>query len=404
MKTRIILMMAAAAAMLLMLSGCGEKIIDCKAEDYVGIRVEGFDGEGKASVSYNRSKFYDKLNRELFDGEASEEQLAGLEFGYYNYVKINVEGETENLSNGDTFTVSVTADNDKLKECRIRFTDEKYTYTVSGLEEVKEIDLFEGVSIETEGISPYVNVDVVNNGPYADSDRVSFSVAAHGGWYANGDTAVVKAYVYDTAYFEENNLKPIATEKEFTVEVPEYYAAEIEHDFSPVDDFLKEKMDSLMTPGSTYAEGWENDGRAFFRDGEFSDSWKVISCEYTPARKALVSVSGRSVGISRKDIYNDYNIIWKLSLEIENTKKASYSSDYKYSVGDRETSEIYACTHIPNIVVEADGSLTFDPESCEVITYSTSLFGNYVGSTLEEIEEERKSDFLGYEHEYLVIS
>lgn len=158
----------------------------------------------------------------------------------------------------------------------------------------------------------------------------------------------------------------------------------------------------MMTPGSTYAEGWENDGRAFFRDGEYSDSWKVVSCEYTPARKALVYVNGGSIGWD--EIRNDYNIIWKLSLEIENTKKASYSSDYKYSVGDRETSEIYACTHIPNIVVEADGSLTFDPESCEVITYSTSLFGNYVGSTLEEIEEERKSDFLGYEHEYLVIS
>lgn len=235
--------MAAAAAMLLMLSGCGEKIIDCKAEDYVGIRVEGFDGEGKASVSYNRSKFYDKLNQELFDGNASEEQLAGLEFGYYNYVKINVEGETENLSNGDTFTVSVTADNDKLKECRIRFTDEKYTYTVSGLEEVKEIDLFEGVSIETEGVSPYVNVDVVNNGPYADSNQVSFSVAAHEGYYANGDTAVVKVYVNSLGnmYFEENNLKPIATEKEFTVEVPEYYAAETEHDFSLLMIFLRRK-------------------------------------------------------------------------------------------------------------------------------------------------------------------
>lgn len=399
MRHKKIFLAAAAAVMLIMLSGCGQKIFNYSAEDYVGVEIKGTEGNGTARVAFNRSSFYDKLNRDLFDGNALEEELAALEIVYYNLVKINVEGDTSNLSNGDTLTVSVTADNDKLKEYRIHFTDEKFTYTVSGLEEVKEFDLFEGVSAEFDGISPYVTANVVNESPYA--EYVNFFTDSD--FHANGDTILIKAAIHNSGstYFEENNLVPASTEKAVTVEVPEYYAAEAEHDFSAIDSFFKDKMDETLSSGN-YSVDWEYSGSAFFKDGEATDKWKVLSCEYTPVKKALVYVNGGYIGWDK--VRNDYNCIWKLSFEIENVKKASYSSDYKYDVGDRETAEIYACTHIPNVVVAADGSLTYDPESCKLITYSRSLLANYVGSSLDEIEEARKKDFMGYEHEYIVIS
>lgn len=379
MNVKKIIFCAAAAITLLMLSGCGQKVYEYSAEDYVYISVSGLDGKGQASVKFDRQSFYDKLDKDLFDGKALEEELAALEIVYYNLVKINVEGDKENLSNGDTLTVTLSADNEKLKSYRMNFTDKPYVYTVSGLEEAVEVDVFEGVSIEYTGTAPFADAKALCDGPYKDDVHYTLDKTSN---IQNGDVITVTASASGKR-FKEENLVPIVLEKQFTAEGLDRYADEADVDYSGLDEFFQSKMDGTVIDGSTYGKDWENDARAFFKDGSYQEKWKVFSCEYAPVKKGLILQSQRYNG------YNSYNVFWRLSLQIEKTNDKGKS---EYSMGDTANVEIYACTYIPDIIVKPDGSLVYDTDDCVIKTYSTSLFYNYVGADLEEVFEVRKGD------------
>ena len=374
-----IFLCAAAVITLLMLPGCGQKVYEYSAEDYVYISVSGLDGKGQASVKFDRQSFYDKLDKDLFDGKALEEELAALEIVYYDLVKINVEGDKENLSNGDTLTVTLSADNEKLKSYRMNITDKPYVYTVSGLEEAVEVDVFEGVSIEYTGISPFADAKAVCDGEYKDDVYYTLDKTSK---IKNGDVITVTATPKGSR-FNDENLVPIALEKQFTAEGLDRYADEADVDYSELDKFFQGKMDDTIKDGSTYGKDWENDARAFFKDGSYQEKWKVLSCEYTPAKKGIISQSKKYNG------YNSYNVFWRLSMEIEKTNDKGNS---EYSMEDTANVEIYACTYIPDIIVRSDSSLVYDTDDYVIKTYSTSLFYNYVGADLEEVFEARKGD------------
>ena len=97
----------------------------------------GYDGAGSVSVTYSES-----------EQEAVNEIL---ESGICRFVDAEGnETDTNSLSNGDTLTYACVFDEEALKKANIVPQETSLEVTVDGLEEPKEIDLFKGVTLDTE--------------------------------------------------------------------------------------------------------------------------------------------------------------------------------------------------------------------------------------------------------------
>ena len=133
-KSILISITAAALAAVMTACGSGSKIHTYTTDDYVDVAVAGTNGNGHVVVQFDRKNFYEMLNRDIFDGKASDVDLAGMEVHLYDAVKINVS-QKRDLSNGDVITITLDANNEKLEKYGIAFADDVYTYTIEGLEE-----------------------------------------------------------------------------------------------------------------------------------------------------------------------------------------------------------------------------------------------------------------------------
>ena len=98
-------------------------------EDYVNIEMSGLNGNATAHIGIDRD-FYDMVDDDLFDGEATDIELAQVEIIVYESVDFSTESKTEGLSNGDEIVVTLEADNDRLKELGIKFDQKKYVLMI----------------------------------------------------------------------------------------------------------------------------------------------------------------------------------------------------------------------------------------------------------------------------------
>ncbi len=391
MKIQKILALVSAAGLCIAMTSCGKKIVSYTCDDYIDVEVSGVSGKATASVRFDR-ELIDKVNMDVFQGKADDMQLAQIEVYLNSAVDYDVVGEKEKLSNGDVIKVVLSPDNERLKDIGISFSETEYTYTVSGLTEPVTLDLFKDVEVTFEGISPHLKpiVEYTGSDEFI-KDNVSYSTDAYG--YKNGDTLKLKAR-YNKRTFDENNYIAAADEKEMPVEGNREYAP-ADSDFAEVRKYLDDYAHGLMEKSDNpYVVGYEKDARAFLKDGSAFEKWKVTKSEITPL-KAVVYNSKLGV------IYGDeagcsYNLFWKISMEIEKTGTSLGYSDTGYEVGDKETSEIYFCTYVKEIIREPDGTLTFDEKDVGIITYSTSFWHNYVGCDLDEVVAARDKDMNNY--------
>lgn len=115
-----------------LLAGCGAgKKIDLF--DYITVSFSGEDGSGYATV-YDEYDYED--DEKLFpegDSDADEWNMMGTMILLEDAFEIEVDPKS-GLSNGDTVTVTVTADNDAIKKTGYKFVTGSKKYTVEGLD------------------------------------------------------------------------------------------------------------------------------------------------------------------------------------------------------------------------------------------------------------------------------
>lgn len=379
MKNKKILLIIAALCCMLVMSACGKRTVTYSTADYVSISVSGANGDGRASVSGGTKEFYNKINNDLFKGEATELELAAMEFQIYDSVKYKLDGEKTGLSNGDILKITMTADNERLKKLGLKFRLDEYTYVVEGLEEPKELDIWEGVTVTYDGISSSgsANVEYTGNDEFIKSNVRYYIDKAYG--LSNGDEIVVKASCSQSR-LDENLYVIKETEKSYTVEGLPYYAQDISgYDLSEIDEQLfalaKEKADK-----STWAEAYEDNsflyGFNIMRDGSVSAEWNVTG-EYTikPVKKIFYGSNNKF-----SDIFNSYTVFYEIKFPCE--KGRDYSKD-EYSVGDTYELTVYAEAHMNNILV-SDGKLDISSAKTGAKYFGRDLIKNYLGLSLDE--------------------
>ena len=159
--------MAVSGVMLLLmagaLTGCGKTEIDVM--EGLELKFDGVDGYGTARIAdsyvwedaameaagFDEEKMTDENIGDMFRGMAAIEEAVSYE--------VYPSGE---LSNGDEVTVKATVDNESVEDYKIQFTGTEKKFIVEGLKELEEVDLFENVDVEFQGIAPYVKASIRN--------------------------------------------------------------------------------------------------------------------------------------------------------------------------------------------------------------------------------------------------
>lgn len=215
--------------------------------DYTEITFTGAQGYGRADVEFDSTQFVlDVLEHAKIDGKKlnlsdlqdldydTEEflsELYGNSTSIYQFAAcldaIVSSGEfdtNESLSNGDKVTYSFTYDNDELKKYGIKLKGGEVTEEVSGLEEAREINPFDGVEVTFNGTSPNATAEYTRADMAEEAlDSVQFTFDRTEG-LKTGDTVTLTAEA-DNAYLAENYGVVLSeTEKTYTVEGIQSYA------------------------------------------------------------------------------------------------------------------------------------------------------------------------------------
>lgn len=187
----------AAGALLLLLAGtmtgCGKTKIDVMED--LEVAFSGVDGYGTAAITNKYD--WEEEALEAIGGDPEDVSLLGDMMKIESAVSFEIS-PSEGLSNGDTVTVKTSVDNEKVKKYKIAFKTGEKEFTVEGLREIEQLDLFENVDVEFQGIAPYVNA-YIKNGNSGAPVYVGYTLDKSENLTV-GDTVTV------TAEYDENRL------------------------------------------------------------------------------------------------------------------------------------------------------------------------------------------------------
>ncbi len=232
-------------------------------EDYVKVKVEGYDESGEAEIDWNDDKL-DKAILEAMGYDADDEDEVVDAYSDYLEVKGAISfraNKTEGLSNGDKIKVTIKFDNDVAGDHGIKFKGEAYEYTVKGLEELREVDPFEGLTVTFDGKSPgarahfeYSGEDFIYSYQFSADKEDELKV---------GDKIKVTCDVSEYT-LEDEGVKLSSTEKEYTVEGVDAYfdtLADVESEAltdiktdteAVITSYFAEHKDYIAQSGLTY--------------------------------------------------------------------------------------------------------------------------------------------------------
>ena len=213
--------------------------------EYVTVNFSGYDTYGVATIDFDYDTFYadleDKVKKsskksaDYEDYDDLEELLSDYDWsdladdfsdaaGYLGAMEgLSWSLDKESgLSNGDTIKLEFKFDNDAAKEYGIKYVGKTTEYTVSGLEEIREIDPFADIEVTFSGTSPNASASVENNSSDEALESLYYSVEPSYD-LAKGDTVTVSVDADEEYMLETYGCKLTSTSKDYTCDnVDEY--------------------------------------------------------------------------------------------------------------------------------------------------------------------------------------
>lgn len=190
-------------------------------EPYISVIYTGSNGSGTARTDFDFASFeYDIMSQ--WKGEEQLEKLGDL-----TAVEMTIIPEptlTENLSNGDTFTVKIYVDEELAKSKGYAFSGMEKTFTVEGLTDAILIDPFaenvfgpgKPVDASLSGIDPFVIFTLYNTAELSDPIR-HIDYRSDNDWnLKNGDVIIITATL--DKKFEQQGYRLSRTETTIPVE------------------------------------------------------------------------------------------------------------------------------------------------------------------------------------------
>lgn len=214
-KLPVVLLTMVIIATAMIVSGCGQTVIDLKESKILDVDLQGFDGHGKVVISVDEDNLK-SLKKEYRDNDNYKDIKELLDDLTFELEDPDVNGT---LSNGDSFNVVAKYDEDLAEEANVVLKNTTITCEVKDkLSEGTVIDAFAGVKIEYYGDNgnayAFVNSDDCDE--LVDDNNIYFEIDGDNDDLKNGDTIVVLAKSYNDLEDDGYYLKEES--KEYTVE------------------------------------------------------------------------------------------------------------------------------------------------------------------------------------------
>ena len=196
---------------MMMLTACGNKKIDAMSN--VTVSFDGVDGYGIAMI--NGTNNWEELYLEDIPSDKQDVSMLQALAAMEESIDFVVE-PSNNLSNGDTVTVSVKYNSDIFKQNKVSLSAEPKTFTVEGLTEPIEVDPFEGLDVVFTETAPYGKATINQDNCDTKGLRVSYNLDKYND-LSNGDVVTVTIDVSEEDALKQG-YKLLQTSAEFTVD------------------------------------------------------------------------------------------------------------------------------------------------------------------------------------------
>lgn len=261
--------------------------------------------------------------------------------------------DAETVANGDVITVKAEEyyEGTLLKKgYTLALTSKEYT--VSGVEEGKALDPFEGLVLEYKGVSPKVKVSFDTKG--CDEfvrNNVTFSTTES--TYANGEVCKVQIS-YSESKAEDNGIIFTEEEKSYNITgAPEYAAGIDAVDFKTIEEDGKAYVESQLSSSYSIYVGNSISGSNLL-DFRSDDTYEVTDISFKPVKIYFASAKD-----SKSSTLNYCDVIWEIKITGEKTEKSRWNSD-TLEIGQTATVTYLASVYYENIAVVNGGEVNKD--------------------------------------------
>lgn len=378
---RFMLVAAATAGLALSLTGCS-KTVDFL--QYADVTFDGINGQATATVNVD----YSKIGTDVFDKGKSQTDMdeARTEAAMMGEVNYEVT-PSENLSNGDTVTLSVEISDYFQKEYKVTAKAASKEITVSGLQEPEMVDPFDDsifttifsehaeegkVSFEIIGTIPELRLNLINDAP-KDSPlkKLQYYVDDFGKYVEYHEDDTIALHVKPSA--PQDFAKKYALTRD-TIEIPVKGAPKY---IRSADEVTTEVLDVIKPIAAARLED--------------SSSYNVDRTSVFDADQNEVAFARTNIGEPRW-LNTGYLISWKdgeenFSKEY-NDLFVPYEVDYEKD-GSDETGTAVLGFWIKNVIIDENGEVDVDGHA-----YSITM------TAYDSLEAFKKNEVDRYSNEY----
>lgn len=218
---------------------------------YIKIQCEGYDGNGRATYDLDSDKFGKAILKGMGKSEKDMDKLLSKDEDKYEDLEKCIKDmdidfdKDEDLSNGDEIKLKIKYNNDLISKYGIKFTGSEIKYKVKDLDEIKEIDPFENVTVTFSGTSPNCSATVKNDSKEDVLQYVYFKLDKSYG-LQEGDEVTVSIDENEDYYIKQYGVKFTSTSKKFKVEnVDKYVTSSDEIDAAFLGEMQKQVEDVI---------------------------------------------------------------------------------------------------------------------------------------------------------------
>lgn len=378
---RLLLITAATAGLALSLTGCSKNVDFLQ---YADVTFDGINGQATATVNVD----YNKIGTDVFGKGKSQTDMdeARTETAMMGEVNYEVT-PSENLSNGDTVTLSVEISDYFQKEYKVTAKAASKEITVSGLQEPEMVDPFDDsifttifsenpeegkVSFEIIGTIPELRLNLINDAP-EDSPlkNLQYYVDDFGTHKEYSEDDTIALHVKPSA--PQDFAKKYALSRD-TIEIPVKGAAKY---IRSADEVTTEVLDVIKPIAAARLED--------------SSSYNVDRTSVFDADQNEVAFARTNIGEPRW-LNTGYLISWKdgeenFSKEY-NDLFIPYEVDYEKD-GSDETGTAVLGFWIKNVIIDENGEVDVDGHA-----YSITM------TAYDSLEAFKKNEVDRYSNEY----
>lgn len=204
--------------------------------EYISVEFTGYDTVGQAEVKFDVDGFDAavmkaqgkkiKNNPDDYTWNDLVDLMSWEDYALADSIETELD-KSENLSNGDKVTVTITYDESAAKDAGVKLKVSEQSFTVDGLGKLQDVDPFEKLEVSYEGVAPSVSVVWENNASGDYLPYVNFEIEDAKDNYDLGDSFTLKVvddYVENAKFYGYHFTE---TEKTYTIDAVDQYVTSI---------------------------------------------------------------------------------------------------------------------------------------------------------------------------------